>query len=1275
MPKAVDKSLHKPVKAHACWVCAMRLKNKQKARGVQDGSQRLGMAVAWHFLRLFLLFCTLFRSLVFQARCPAAERMTTSLIAPGFIALHSHRSEVLADTLTAWLRAHPLHPLESEVVLVQSNGMAEWIKIELARQSGVCAATRVELPSRFLWRTYRQVLGTHQVPPDSPLDKLPMTWRLMALLPTCLEDPVFKPVAGFLRGDEPDRLLQLASRLADLFDQYQIYRPDWLQDWSAGRDVLRKSAGAVALAQDQLWQAELWRRVLATLDEAQRQATRPALHARALAHVQSGQPLASAVARRVSVFGMSHMPGQLLEMLAALAVHSQVMLAVPNPCQYHWGDIIDGREWLQAERRRHADRGEALAHLPLAQMHLHAPTLLAAWGRQGRDFIRQLDAFDDLQAARQLTQWPRLDFFDDVPGEDGSRLLAQLQRRIRDLEPSSGESSPKAHPLSAGDASLVFKMAHSPVRELEVLHDQLLQWFHTPPGDQNLSPREVVVMVPDIELMAPAIRAVFGQYKRSDARFIPFDMADLGAQAISPLIHALEWLLALPQQRGRMSELVELLEVPALAARFGLKDEHLPTLTRWMAGSGIRWGLSAEHRTGLGLGMCGDDNSALFGVQRMLMGYACGADPVRSDSAGATPYPEVGGLDAELAGSLAHLLQALIGWWQTATQDATPASWAERGRALLAAMFKPRDDNDRNALSALDQALTDWVRACGEAGFAQAVPLAVARSAWLEALKTPRLEQRFRAGGVTFCTLMPMRAIPFKAVCLLGMNDGDYPRRSPRADFDLMGLPGMSRPGDRSRRDDDRQLMLEALLSARQVLYVSWSGRSVRDNSEQPPSVLVSQLRDEIDLLWGKGTAEHLTTTHPLQPFGRAYFEAGTGLQTYAKEWQAAQVGRSTESGNPWEAAHAAESARLGREQVFFEQGLAPTESRGSKGLGLLPPLESAQGVPVIHLLQLGRFLRKPVGAFFRERLQVHLEDERSELHDEELFGLGGLDLYQLLDHELQHVPAPLSADTVPVHVQQVVQRLRQAGALPLAGVGTLEAQKLSARLQAMLGAVLREREAYPEAAERVLVDLSHPQVALQDALGDVLVGMGVHEGGHLSLHLRASDLASFKTQKPLAYPDKLIDIWLLSLAAAAMGKPFQCVVVGRNAVLRVQAQEREAARAQLFGLLAIWAEGMCWPLPLPPGVALQWVKDPDNSNALADAYEGSEFKTAEKDKDPALARTYPTVNDLLATGEFDRLARAVYAPLKAWAEQIVIEPLPDAPEDDGDSDTQGEQP
>jgi exodeoxyribonuclease V gamma subunit len=226
--------------------------------------------------------------------------------------------------------------------------------------------------------------------------------------------------------------------------------------------------------------------------------------------------------------------------------------------------------------------------------------------------------------------------------------------------------------------------------------------------------------------------------------------------------------------------------------------------------------------------------------------------------------------------------------------------------------------------------------------------------------------------------------------------------------------------------------------------------------------------------------------------------------------------------------------------------------------------------------------------------------------------------------------------------------------------VGKLAAEHLKARLQAMLGAALRERQAYPDAAERLLMDWAHPQVALQDALGDVLVGAG----GQMSLHLRASDLANLKTKTPQAHPDKLIDIWLLSLAAAAMDQPLKCVVVGRNAVLRMAEPEPEAARAQLTALLAVWAEGMCWPLPLPPGVALQWLKDPENLNAMADAYEGRDFKRAEKDKDPALARTYATVEDLLATGALERLAQSVYAPLKAWAEQAEIEALPDAPHD-----------
>jgi exodeoxyribonuclease V gamma subunit len=189
-------------------------------------------------------------------------------------------------------------------------------------------------------------------------------------------------------------------------------------------------------------------------------------------------------------------------------------------------------------------------------------------------------------------------------------------------------------------------------------------------------------------------------------------------------------------------------------------------------------------------------------------------------------------------------------------------------------------------LNQLEEALQCWLEICENALFDEPVPLGVMREAWLSELDQPALNHQFVSGGVTFCTLMPMRAVPFKVVCLLGMNDGDFPRRGHQSDFDLLALPGMARPGDRSRRDDDRYLMLEALLAARDKLYVSWVGRNVRDNTEQPASVLVSQLRDYLAPGWDLDLDER-TTVHALQPFSRRYFERG-GLLTYAGEWRSA---------------------------------------------------------------------------------------------------------------------------------------------------------------------------------------------------------------------------------------------------------------------------------------------------------------------------------------------------------------------------------------------------
>src|SRR5471030_2008977 len=394
----------------------------------------------------------------------------SSPVTPGLLILHGNQLEQLRAAVFQWLRNHPLGPLESDIFLVQSNGVAEWLKIALA--------------ARFLWETYRGMLGRDRVPVRSAFDKSPLTWRLMRLLPTLLADPVFTPLRHFLADGEAERRLQLAERLADLFDQYQVYRADWLADWAAGRDQLRGARGdAVPLPLDQRWQGQLWRAVIADVPEQYRELGRATVHTEFVDAIAAGAAPLGRLPRRIVLFGVSALPYQSLQALASLARHTQVLLAVPNPCQFYWGDIIEGRDLLRsAHRRQQLRKGQDLSQVPLEELHAHSHPLLASWGRQGRDFIRMLDEFDaESTAAREAdgaaADTLRIDLFS---GDDGATLLAQVQAAIRDLMPLSehaGIAPPDA------DRSIEFHVTHSVQREVEVLHDQLLAMFAASQGD------------------------------------------------------------------------------------------------------------------------------------------------------------------------------------------------------------------------------------------------------------------------------------------------------------------------------------------------------------------------------------------------------------------------------------------------------------------------------------------------------------------------------------------------------------------------------------------------------------------------------------------------------------------------------------------------------------------------------------------------------------------------------------------------------------------------
>lgn len=1133
--------------------------------------------------------------------------------------IHGNRQEDLRDLLAAWLARAPLRPLEDEQVLVQSNGIAQWLKWAMARPTGegglgISAAIDVQLPGRFLWSAYRGVLGRDAVPTTSPFDKSRLSWRLLRLLPAHLHEPELAPLRDFLRDDPDERKrFQLAERVADLFDQYQVYRADWLDDWEHGRYRLRDELRGrhAALAADQRWQARLWQLLL---DDAgsERGNHRAAVHQAFLERIAALTERPAALPRRIVVFGISSLPQQTLEALTALARFSQVLLLVANPCRHYWADIIEERELLKAAQRRHAGKPGLPAEPRYEDLHLHANPLLAAWGRQGRDYIRLLDAFDQPEGYRQrFAAWNRsIDLFADTQRRT---VLQQIQQAILDLEPLPAETSQRK-PWRTGDGSLRFHVAHSPQREVEILHDQLLAMFEQAERDGSpLSPRDVIVMVPDIQTYAPHVQAVFGRLPPGDPRHIPYALADQPTRGAAPLMVALEHLLSLPESRFAVSDLLDLLDVPALRRRFGIEDAGLPTLRRWIEGAGIRWGLDGAQKQSLDLPGF-DENSWRFGLRRMLLGYAVGDGTAWQDIA---PYEEVGGLDAALVGPLSQLLDQLERYWRQLRQPAAPVQWHERLLALLQDFFAAEDAGDSDRLARLGDALDAWREACEEAGFALPLPLGIVREHWLAAMDESRLSQRFMGGAVSFCTLMPMRAIPFRVVCLLGMNDGDYPRQQAPADFDLMAQPGHARPGDRSRREDDRYLFLEALVSARDALYISWVGRNVRDNSTRPPSVLVGQLRDYLVAGWhlardasASGDADLLdamTTVHPLQPFSRRYFsaDADTRLFTYAREWRLAH---------------------------------RPHEETG--GIALPPWQPDA----ALGITQLRSFLAQPVRMFFNQRLKVYFGELDSEASDDEPFALDALERHNA---RAAVVEAAVRTGDAGEAVQAAAQRLARQGTLPPGGFGELAQDELAREGRELAQAWLAACRRWPLLDDKIELQHEAHGLRVEDWLTDLRRG----EDGQ---RLRLERVAGTLLQKGgTLRHDKLIAAWIIHLLAHAQGLDMSTRVIGIDAQLLLPTIARDAATRWLDELLAALRDGMNAPLPLARRTAFAWLQAGDEDKARSQAqaaYEGNSFakRRGELDEDAYLARAWPSFEALLAGGFERRLA--LYRPLQATA-------------------------
>lgn len=857
-----------------------------------------------------------------------------------FFLYHHHDLNRLAELLSVLLdRRGRANPLEPDTIVVPNRGVGRWLQMQIAQSEGVAANLEFSLLASTLWKLIPSCLPDH--PQASDFERSQMRWHLYSILPKVAETNA--AVASYLAG-EPQAVhrMQLAEQLADVFDQYLIYRPGLLMDWEAGN---------IKTTSPDHWQAEIWLALLKRLGTQ---------HRAALLHrfiAACGDPADSRIKTdklpaSLICFGLGHLPPDYLKFLYALGQRIDVHFLLPNPCDGYWGDIEKQRVVIDTHIEEEPDTGE----LGIEADHL----LLASMGRGTRDLLRVLYSQELVNI-----QEPELGEALAYEPPAGGTLLAQVQADIIAMRAPLVDIG-----MASDDVSVQVHACHGPLREVQVLQDQLLDLLAR---DPDLAARDIVVMMPATSDYAPAIQSVFAAAQ--GRRFLPFSISDRARAASHPVVASFQRLLDLPLTRWSASEILELAAVPAIMRRFGLDESALATAADWLQQAGVRWGYDRETRQCFGAGDFAQ-NSWQFGLDRLLLGLAQSDEETLT--AGVAPWSQLEGGATATLGAVWYLIDRLRTWQLALETPASASAWQDRLNAMIDDLFVT-DAGDRAEQAALGEVHSAVAVLADAARCLHDEPLQwhTVREVLTGELAQPGERQPFLSGGITFCGLMPLRAVPFKVICLLGMNDGDFPRQESNRAFNIL----RARPqlGDQNVRNDDRLLFLQALTATQSVFYISYTGKDSAGGDKLPPSPVIGEWLDFLHRHYFSAHTRaafeaRVITQQPMHPFSDRYFmpqPSQPRLFTFAHEWLPAS--------------RACQQPRI----------TAPPFVDGSR-------INSPNDEP-IELAQLRRFFDNPAQHFLRDRMAMNLQATDAEIDDTEPLQLDALSRYHLRAGLLEH--------------------------------------------------------------------------------------------------------------------------------------------------------------------------------------------------------------------------------------------------------------------------------
>lgn len=1106
-----------------------------------------------------------------------------------FVCRSDDKIEHLAAAAARLIAEQPLaSPFKKEIFIVQTDGMSRWLSLELAEHNGIFAGAEFLSPNGIL-SICEALLGTEESE-KSPFGTELLPWAVMKAMDEIKNPELVNYIEnGDKIRDGGLRRLQIALGAADVLEQYAMYRPELLKSWSEGRVCFAQKSAAAGVpgAFHEAWQMELWQSLNGLYgDKGVNGYERIQSILRGLAELEKADE--KRIPERLICFGISVLPERYIELLGALSKFIPVYLFYTTPCRYYWGDIVSPRtkealELKMNERMRKSGRtaGDGDWHYEIGN------ELLSVFGKAGRDFLYCLYNadinFDEPELLNRT----------DESGEEALKLLESIQSDIRNMK---NRTSLEGRGLfEKNDSSICFASCHSPMRETEALQDYLLSLFNEKPndGDEPLMPKDILVMCSDIEGYAPYIEAVFGtpSSKKGDGRYIPYSIADRPIAGTGDVVPVFLKLLDLFESRFEASEMIALLDSEALRGKFGLTEEDAEILSGRIGEAGIRWGIDAEFLRELELNGEFDANTWRQGLDRMLAGYAIlPAEEFLYN--GIAPHGGMEGEHASLLGRLCSFFNKIAEGLDAARSPKSLSLWEEFLLHLIDNFFEDSYDNSgelefiKNRIGLL----SDAEEKCGlKSDISFRVIKAYIRDRLVWDINT----RSFITGGVTFCSMMPMRSIPFRVICMIGMNDGAFPRRNSPLPFDLMAAE--AKRGDRNVRESDKYLFLETVMSARERLYISYVGRSVKDNSLLLPSSAVIAFRDYIDRAYicadeSCGISELLTTEHPLQGFSDKYFDGKSRLFSFRED--------------NLEAAKAVHRRVLYKSADYAHTGLNPV------------------GAEAVSIEEFTGFFKNTCRFFLYTNLNVDLEADTNPAENREPFEIESLDKYKMKSDILSRLLAGAEST-------ELKKAYTAMGKLPPGNMGS-----------AAFDEILDNMLIFKERLDKLISEKERNEENIKLSLK-----RGPALGGRIGLY--DSGLIMYRPSEVKA-KDRL-SVWIKHLTACGAGLMTDSRYLGTDLLIVLKPVPKSKALDILNAMAGLYMDGFVRAIEFFPETSwtLWKYKNENEEKALKKAAE--EFEK-EKERNVYIQKCFAELPDLKS---IDKNAGLVFDGFNYFAEEI----------------------